>query len=221
MKRSGTTRPRVGCRQRTSASNAGDRVGPQVVDRLVDEHQLVALDRPLQVHLEVQALDDRRVHLGLEDRVAALAARLGAVHRQVGVAKQRLGAASVPVAIPMLAADEDLAPAELERRLERLEDPLRGAAPRRWARRTSSSSTANSSPPRRATVSAGPQRSRRCRSATETQQPVARRWPEAVVERLEAVEVAEQHGDGAAGSLGARDRVAQPVQQQRSVRQAR
>jgi hypothetical protein len=44
--------------------------------------------------------------------------------------------------------------------------------------------------------------------------------PEAVVDRLEAVEVAEQHGDRGAGSLGAGNRMAQAIDEQRSVGQS-
>src|SRR5439155_24894878 len=102
------------------------RPASEAEDRLVGKHQLVALDRPLQIDLEVEALDDRRVHAGLEDRVAALAAPLCPLDRQVRVAQQRLGLPG-PGGDPDADADEELTLPQLERRLERIEQPLRGA----------------------------------------------------------------------------------------------
>ena len=93
-------------------------------DRLIDHRELLALERPLQVHLELQALDDRRVHARLVHGVAALATALRAVHCEVGVAQQSFG---VPRARgdPDARADEELTSAKVERRLERIEEALR------------------------------------------------------------------------------------------------
>ena len=60
----------------------------QLDDRLVDEREVVALDRLAQLGLERQALDRRGVHVRVEDLIAAAAGRLGAIHRDVGVAQQ-------------------------------------------------------------------------------------------------------------------------------------
>src|SRR5204863_5752164 len=59
-------------------------------DRLVREGDLLALQGALQVHLEFEAIDDRGVHLGLEDRVTTLAPRLGSVHGEVRIPKEQL-----------------------------------------------------------------------------------------------------------------------------------
>ena len=102
---------------------------------------------------------------------------------------------------------------------QRLEEALRGTRAASPGSRTSSSSTANSSPPRRAIVSAGRrQPAEPLGDRDRRRSPGA--VPEAVVDRLEAVEVAEQHGDRRAGSLGAGNRMAQAVDEQRAVGQA-
>ena len=49
------------------------------------------------------------------------------------------------------------------------------------------------------------------------QQPIAGAMPEAVVDGLEAVKVAEQHRDRGTGSLGAGDRMSQAIEEQRAV----
>ena len=201
-----------GCCQRTSASTPVTEPVAQAEDRLVGEHSSSRSTRPLQVDLELQALDDRRVHLGLEDRVAALAAALGPVHRQVGVAQQRLGIGPGPAAMPMLARDEDLAAAQLERGLERVEEPLRHARRVARAARSSSSRTANSSPPRRATVSPG-RRHSASRSATSDQQPVAGRWPRLSLTVLKPSRSQKRTATGRPTALGAGERMAQPVEE--------
>ena len=59
------------------------------------------------------------------------------------------------------------------------------------------------------------------RLAASTQQPVARQVAEAVVDELELVDVEEQHRDLAVGSLGARERVIEAIDEERAVRQSR
>ncbi len=72
----------------------GDRLaGREVHDRLVLDEQLALLQRALELVLEVVAADDRVAHLRGEDGEAALAALLGLVHGDVGVAQQLVDAA--------------------------------------------------------------------------------------------------------------------------------
>ena len=59
--------------------------------RLVDDPQLAALERVPEPALEVEPLDGALAHRLVEDLAARLAELLGAVHRGVGVAQQRLG----------------------------------------------------------------------------------------------------------------------------------
>ena len=60
----------------------------EVEDRLVDEEQLLALQGPVKLALQVVAVDDRRVHFGAEDDEAVLPRRLGLVQGDVGVTQQ-------------------------------------------------------------------------------------------------------------------------------------
>ena len=81
---------------------------------------------------------------------------------------------------------------------------------------TSSSRIANSSPPKRAAVSLG--RMLRVQALGEVQQHgVAGGVAEAVVDRLEVVEVHEDHGQPGALAAGARDRMSHPLDEQRAV----
>ena len=58
----------------------------EVVDGLVDEPELVAVERGAQLELEFDAVLDFGLHLGVEDFVAVLAGRFGLVERDIGVA---------------------------------------------------------------------------------------------------------------------------------------
>ena len=57
-------------------------------DRLIGDPELVAFNRAPEVCLQLQAVDDGRVHRLIEDDVMGLPLGLGAVHRGVGVAKK-------------------------------------------------------------------------------------------------------------------------------------
>ena len=84
---------------------------------------------------------------------------------------------------------------------------------------TSSSRNANSSPPSRATVSPGPDR-RAQPLADLLEHPVARGVPEAVVDRLEVVEVHEQDDDAPVLPASPLQGVRDAVGEQRAVREA-
>ncbi len=60
----------------------------EVVDRLIGEPELVALDRRPQIELEPDAVTYLGLHLRIEDLVTILASRLGLVERHVGIAQQ-------------------------------------------------------------------------------------------------------------------------------------
>ena len=72
-----------------------DAVGVEVEHRLVDEVELVLVDRGAQLLDEDHALERGVDHAVLVDAVLAAAGVLGGVHRDVGVAQQRLGALGV------------------------------------------------------------------------------------------------------------------------------
>ena len=67
-------------------------LGAQVERRLVDEEQLLALERLDEVHLEPEAVLRRRLHAGFEHHAAVLAGGLGDVQRDVGIGQELLGA---------------------------------------------------------------------------------------------------------------------------------
>ena len=85
---------------------------------------------------------------------------------------------------------------------------------------TSSSRIANSSPPKRAAVSAARTLAGDALRDLE-QDPVAGRVAEAVVDGLEVVEVDEQHRHPDAVAQGPRDRVADALVEQRPVGEVR
>ena len=82
----------------------------------------------------------------------------------------------------------------------------------------SSQTTTNSSPPKRATVSPG--RSRRERRRATERSSASPTWPERVVDRLELVEIEEEHADPALGPPRPRQRVLQALDQQGAVGKA-
>ena len=198
MKSSGPIRPRVGWRQRTSASTAAIAAGRQLDDRLVVDHQLAVADAPGKLRRERVAGDDRRVHRRVEDRDAALAAGLRRVHRDVGVAEQLVGVLVrvAPDGDADRAADDEVLAGDRERHLERLDDPARdGVRPAQPVLVRQQQRELVAAQPRREVVAPDaaldPLRDR-------GQQPVARRVAERVVDDLEVVEVEEQHRQHAA-----------------------
>ena len=75
--------------------DTGDRASLEDDDRLVVEHELLLLDRAAQIGLQLDPLQRHRVHLRRESLVPSLAARLGHVHRHVGVAQQIIRAIAI------------------------------------------------------------------------------------------------------------------------------
>jgi hypothetical protein len=69
--------------------------GLDVHDRLVLDHEVALLDGLRELFLEIVAADDRVAHLGREDGEAPLAALLGLVHGDVGVAQELVGGGAV------------------------------------------------------------------------------------------------------------------------------
>ena len=103
-----------------------------------------------------------------------------------------MGRARGAGAMPTLADDVQLQPADLERRLERLRAVGGASGDGRSCSSHGSSTSPNSSPPRRASVSVTPTGSRRSRGTELTQQDVPRVMAERVVELFEVVEVDDQ-----------------------------
>ena len=202
---------------------AADRLAAgQRQDRLVGEHQLVLRQRVAQAASRSRrcALSSRR-RLLVEHLQAAAAGALGAVHRHVGLAQHRLGVGVGVVgdrrrrrsrASPLRRSRAGTAARARPARARRAPAP-------RPRSRCSSARITNSSPPRRATVSLS-RISSASRSDDGHQQPVADVVAEVVVDRLELVEVDEQHRDHAVAAVQSRQRLARAVHQQQPVRQA-
>ena len=220
-RRRGRARPRSGWCQRASASTPTVAPVVEVDDRLVVGHQLAAGERLAQLGLEPEPLDGAGVHVVLVGLEAALAAALGGVHGEVGVAQELL-AARCPAcakAMPMLTLADTSVPSIVKVRLKEL--TIRSAtAMTSCSVAGSSRSTANSSPPRRAAVSAA-RRHRWRRSVTADEQEVAGGVAEAVVDGLEVVEVEEEHREVAAAAGDPGEGVLDTVAEEALVRQVR
>ena len=173
---------------------ADDGSRPQVEDRLVVQHELVALERAAQLRLELETLRDLVDHRVVEEAPARLSVLLRLVHRGVGVAEQhhRIG---VLGRVALHGDDADahrehrVVAVEHDRRLDRVADLLRDRGrvvdvPQSFAQDHE-------------LVAAGPgDRVRRARAAEAVrdldQHLVAGSVSEAVVHPLELVEIAEQ-----------------------------
>ena len=157
--------------------------------------------------------------VGLVANAATLATRLRLVHRQVGLPQQLLRD-SIPsplYAMPMLAPNGTCWPGPGHAGTHRRQQAVTQGFDRGFV--TSSSRIANSSPPSRATVSLARTHAARAGGRARAA-PRRRSVPESVVDRLEAVEVAEQQGDAgppASGELPGAWR--QPVEQDAAVGQ--
>ena len=186
-------------------------------DGLEVEDELLPVGGSLQVQLELEPLRERLVHVALEDLVAALPLALGLVHRQVGVAEQVLGLLQ-PDRDPDAAGDEHLAALDLDHPLDRVEGEARH--PGDLDRLTDVLDED------RELIAAEPGDGvRRSHHRGEPlpdddQQLVPGGVPEAVVDRLEAVQVGEQHAHRVARRLGAGARLREAVDEEGAVREA-
>ena len=150
---------------------------------------------------------------------AVAAAGLGPVHRDVGEAQQALRVVAVVVG----KRDPHRRGEGHDRRADqhRLREParMRRATSRASSRpRMLSQRTTNSSPPRRATVSPG-RRSASIRRGDRPQHRVAGVVAVGVVDRLEAVEIDEEHGDRPVAAPRAQQGVAKAVEEHGAVGQ--
>ena len=214
MNLSGSSCPRVGWFQRTSASSPAIAPLLEVEDRLVVELELGGLDRPLEIDLELDPLDDVGVHVRGVGAVAALALGLGPVHREVGVAKERLGVLGAG-GDPDARAHVDLAPLDRDRIGERLEDAARGR--RRVGRVVDlldqdGELVAAEARDRVGRAQAGLEAGR-----DRLEELVAGPVAERVVDRLEVVDVDEEDADRVAASRGAADCEREAVEEEGAV----
>ena len=161
--------------------------------RLVHEQQLAVLHRPAQGLLEAEALRRRIVERGAVEGEAVAAELLGAEQRDVGGAQQPfrvVGMVGVEACADAGAGGEH-APVDGEGLLQGRDDLLRRAPRPASLDWTFSSSTVNSSPPRRASSRIWPAGGAQARGDA-LQHAVAEAVAEGVVDGLEVVDVHEQ-----------------------------
>ena len=200
-----------------------DPSGRELDHRLVVQDELAVVDGALEIGLELQALQGGVVHRGFEHLVAALPGFLGHVHRHVGVPKELLGAlgsarSRVGGRDADRGADEDLLALQVERSLERREDPrrnLRGvdavaAVLEQDRELVSTEASGGVGLPERVLQAL----------ADLVEHPVTGGVTERVVDRLEVVQVHEQDGDREVVARLPLDHVLDAVLEQRPVRQA-
>ena len=189
--------------------------------RLVVELELVGDEGALEVVAQLEPGHDALVHGRLEQPVAALAVALGDVHGRVGVADQLLGV--TPVSWPEdrdadAAAEGDLPVPSVHRLGEQIEDALR-----RVRGRLAVADVVEQHGELVAAEASGHVRAARAgvESARELDEHlVAGRVAQRVIDRLEVVEVDEDHRRGALVAPSARDRLTNLLREHRAVGEA-
>ena len=186
-------------RQRACAATAAIRPSSRLDHGLVQQRELAVVQRGAQPGGQLGPAYDVCLHLGRVQLDPVLAAGLGAVHGQVGVAQQLAGAEAGlgegdadGGGHPHLVAVDAVGLGEREP--QPVGDLQYVALPGGRSRVPSPTMrAANSSPPSRAAVSPARTESWSLRAAwTSSSSPAW--WPMRVVDGLEAVEVDEEHG---------------------------
>ncbi len=177
------------------------------------------LQRAWKLGPQLEAIERRLVHARFERLHGVLAARLRDVHRGVGVAQQVVGLdRAVAEGDPDRRGEPQLAVLEDEPLVQRVADPGRDAVRLRCMD--------DAVEQHRELVAA--ESSRRVGRTHERVDPrghvlkhgIAGAVSEAVIDRLEIVEIDEQHRQRPSAPCPGRERVPQPVFEQRPVRQA-
>jgi hypothetical protein len=190
--------------------------GTQVHDRLVVDDQLLALDGAAKGGGHVVAVAHQPQHGRLEHLVGALAAALGRVHGDVGVAQQLdvVRGGVLVVGDADAGADGDLPADHRVRRRQGGQHPFGEGAD---GRQVDALDQDRELVVAEAPDGVGPAKAAAQPGGDLLQQPVAGAVAHAVVDHLEVVEVDEEHGEAAAGAVGPGERVAHPVVEHRPV----
>ena len=135
---------------------AGDGAILEPHDRLIEDGDLLALERAAQLGFERQPVGLARPHRRLEHLDAVAADALGVIHRELGVLEHLLGAVRLAVGErePDRGGEEDFAVVEGDRRAQRSRIVSANAMMRSDSR-SDSRISANWSPASRASVSCG------------------------------------------------------------------
>ena len=201
--------------------HAGDASVVDAHHGLVVQLELLRRDRPLQVCPELEPRKHSLVHLGLEEPVAALPVALRPVHGGVGVSDQLLRSGRRALRDhrdPDAAAQRQLLVGHGERLGEGLEDAVRGVGRLLDAVDVLEQERKFVAAEARRRVRGADARGEALRDLG--QHLVAGRVTEAVVDRLEVVEVEEDDGDALVLASRTRDRVPHPLREERAVGEA-
>ena len=208
----------VPARQRLEA---GDRAIVEPHDRLIEDRDLLALERPPQIGFDRQPVGFARPHRRLEHLDAVAAVALGVIHGEFGVLEPLLGALRLGVAERHAdrAGEEDLAIVEGDRRAQRAADGFgkRGDARGVALRQNDEAELIAGQPGERVLrLDQAPEPARQ-----RQQDRVGERHADRVVDLLEAIDVDHHHGraDGAVGR-GQAEHGFEPVEEQLAVGQA-
>ena len=200
---------------------AGDGAVLEPHDRLIEDGDLVAFERPAQVGFDRQPVGLARAHGGLEHVDAVAAAALGVIHRELGVLEHFLAALRFAVAERQSdrGGEEYFAVAERDRRAQRLADGLgqRGDARQLAFRQQDQAELIARQARQRVLRLDQPAEAARQRE----QDRVADRHADGIVDLLEAVEIDHHDGRPDRGvGLGEAEHGFQPVEEQFAVGQA-
>ncbi|MEZ5121860.1 MAG: hypothetical protein R2736_09830 [Solirubrobacterales bacterium] len=193
----------------------------QLDDGLVEDHELVMVDRAAEVGFGVQALEGLALQVCVEDLDAAAAGGLGAVHGGVGFLQQSARGARLVVGAVNRDADREAdghrsrvdAHGCLELVLHPIDQPQKlmvGASFEQRDELVAAEAADGVGRPNAGAQAPG----------DLLQDRIAPGMPERVVDALEVVEVHEDDGDRVATAASGRDRVFGAVLEQRPVRQA-
>ena len=197
----------------------GDAPGFHQHDRLVEDAQLAPVQRVAEVRLELQPRQGVGVHAGVEQDVPPLAAGLGAIHGDVGIAEQALAVmlAGFGQGDAQAGGDDEFAPVQREGLCEAAGDRLRqGHGIRFGGEVLQQHHELVAAEPGHGV--AGPDAAAQPLRRLD-QQPVARVVTQAVVDELEIVEVEEEQPDPLLEPAAAHQGLGEPVLEQRAVRQ--
>jgi len=198
---------------------AEDAPGLQRHDRLEVQHEFVALERTTQAQLQLRMAFGARGHVVREALEVVAPFALGMVHREVGVAQERVGVlvvhrvdreADACREVQLVARNHGALGHRGEQALRDLRDLVEvGQALEQHGELVVAQ-------PRQG-VDAAQARLQPARGLRE--HVVAHRLPERVVDLLEVVEIEDHHREEAPAAIGAGDGVIQAVGEQRPVRQ--
>ena len=195
---------------------------PEIEGGLVGEEELILLERFAQVHLELHTVLHHALHPRLEHDVAILTVPLGTIHRDIRIAQELLRRGSVSRRDPDArrhAHASLLARSELERWLERREQPLGDQLGTDLQRELLGDH--DELVPTQTTERIGGSHDAVEPRGDRLQELIAGPVAERVVDVLEVVEIYEQRRDRRLAANGTGEYLLNTIQNQGAVRQPR